>query len=205
MANLKTVNRWAKLSCDKWNKCGLLRQFYRMLYRHAAQARWKAPVARQLTQQYQDAYYYLDTYPWPYKEAKFADWEENDVTGSYTLITDQSNFVVKHCTSYCAWKIFESTGRWPKRTTHRRYDAKFWQDFLSEAGYDTIVTELQQGHRYVGIREHDDSEFGEVVWFERKNEQSKDNRPSVIVSTYRNKKYFCGTVNPREYLWVQIV
>ena len=204
MANLATVNHWAKMSCDKWNKFGLLRRFYRKLYRHAARKYWDSSSARARTKQYQDGYYYFDTYPWPYKDCNFADWPEDDTTGSYTLITDQSNFVIKHCTSYCAWKIFESTGHWPQRKTHRRFDAKLWQEFLAEAGYETIAVELQRGHRYVGIDEHHQSDFGEVVWFERHCNFDKEQRTGVIVSTYRDKKYFCGSVDPQKYLWIQI-
>ena len=205
MFGLNLVNRWARLSCDKWNKVALLRRFYRALYRHAARKDWESPRARQKTQQYQDVYYYFDTYPWPYNDPNFANWEEDDTIGNYTLVTDQSNFVIKHCTSYCAWKIFEFTGHWPRRKTHRRFDAKLWQEFLTEAGYETIITEPQSGHRYVGVEEHSQSEFGEVVWFEKTCDPNKEGRTGVLVSTYRHKKYFCGPVNPQKYLWIQII
>lgn len=204
MVKLSLVNRWAKLSCDKWNKSRLLRRFYRMLYRRAARKYWESPHARKRTQQYQDVYYYFDTYPWPYSDPKFANWEEDDTTGNYTLITDQSNFVIKYATSYCAWKIFESTGHWPQRQSHQRFDAKRWQEFLAEAGYETVVTEPQRGHRYIGIEEHSQREYGEVVWFEKPNDSAEDGHASVIVSTYRDKKYFCGVINPSRYLWIQI-
>ncbi len=204
MDRLYAVNHWAKMSCDKWNKCAPLRRIYRKLYRHAARRYWKSSIAQQRTKQYQDTYYYFDTYPWPYCDDKFADWEEDDTIGSYTLITDQSNFVIKHPTSYCAWKIYESTGHWPQRKSHRRFDAKHWQDFLAEAGYDTIVAIPWKGHRYVGIEQHSLSEFGEVVWFEKPNDSDGACSTSVIVSTYRDKKYFCGPVDLRKYLWIQI-
>ncbi len=232
MSRLDTLNRWAKLSCDKWNQSKLppvfrrgplktigkisdvlhkiSRRFYRKRYRHAAQKYWQSVVGQNKTKQYQDGYYYFNTYPWPYSDPDFANWEEDDRTGSYTLISDQSNFIIRHPTSYCAWKIFESTGHWPKRKTPRGeklFHAKYWQEFLAEAGYETIVVMPQSTHRYVGIEEHSETEFGEVVWFEKLGSVSIDESGvgKVVVSTYRDKQYFVGAVDPQKYLWIQII
>ena len=203
MSSISTVNRWARLSCDRWNKFRLSRIIHRKLYQHAAAQFIKSNLGRLRTQQYQDSGYYLNSYPWPYSDPDFANWPESNVTGEVTLVTDQSNFVVKHGTSYCAWKIFESTGKWPQSKTPRRFEARDWKDFLEEAGYDTIVTEPLRGHRYVGIKEHDCGIEGDVVWFEKVQDFFHKDR--VTISTYRNKKHFIGAVDPKEYLWIQII
>lgn len=222
MNELATVNRWARMSCDKWNGEHLppifnkavlrpvkeavraatkaSRRFYRQLYRNEARRYWQSPFGKERTEQYQDGYYYVNTYPWPYNHPGFADWEEDDATGNYTLVSDQSGFIVRHSTSYCAWKIFEATGQWPQRKTRRRFDARLWREFLAEAGYSNIVIEPWDEHRYIGVEKYSDKQYGEVVWFEMKHDPEK-----VVVSTYSDKKYFCGFVDPKKYIWIQIM
>ncbi len=112
---------------------------------------------------------YPDTYPWPYREKDFASWEFSDETGNYTLICDPAGFVVRHCTSYCAWKIRELTGRWPKKRSSRKmYHAKYWQEFLAENGFTVIVDSPEDRPEgcYVGI-EVDRGEYGQVYWYEK--------------------------------------
>lgn len=220
MTNVKTLNRWAMLSCPHWNRgkttlFGLQltepfhkisRSIYRKLYRNAARRYWESLEGRMMTKEYKSGAYYLDTYPAPYSVANFGNWEEDDSYEGYSLLSDQSGFILKHCTSYCAWKIFEETGKWPRRKSRgTTFHAKYWQHFLAEAGYETIITIPRYGHHYVGIKMHDFGEFGEVVWYENpRNLLCESPIEEVTVSTYRNKEHFVGTIDPQHYLWVQI-
>ena len=191
-------NIWAKKSCTKWNKNRFSRIVNRKKYRRVAQEFWESQTGRELTEQYRSGKI-IDTYPWPYCDPKFANWEEDDSLENYSLISDQSSCVIRYPTSYCAWKIFEATGKWPQKTSRERLDANRWQQFLKEAGYNQIVAAPSDGHYYVGINEDQKySEFGIVVWFERSQGEK------ALVSSYVNKKYEKWDVDPAEFVWTLI-
>ena len=78
MSTLERVNSWAQKSCTKWNKNRLSRIFFRRRYRKVAKKYWKSPDHRRLIARYQEGARYINTYPWPYKDPGFANWEEND-------------------------------------------------------------------------------------------------------------------------------
>ena len=140
-----------------------------------------------------------NTYPWPFSDEDFANWDEDDSPENYSLISDPSGCVVKYATSYCAWKIYEVTGTWPQRKTHIRMDAKNWQLFLGEAGYNEVVELPTAPGRYVGINP-DEGEFGMVVWYE-----GDAVVPGlVVISTYKNKKFYVGTDETTAYKWIKI-
>lgn len=197
--NLKQVNEWAMKSCPKWNPNVFSRRKYRKKYREAAQECWESPEWQRLIRDYKAGQRQLNTYPWPYADPKFADWEEDDSRKGYNLISDQSGCVIKHSTSYCAWKIFEATGQWPQKLTDQRLDAKNWQRFLAEAGYPKVVERLSRNHCYVGIKP-DEGEFGLVVWAE----SIELAIGGVNVSTYVDRQYKFMTVDSRLYTWVEI-
>lgn len=88
-----------------------------------------------------------NTYPEPYRSAKKG-----------TLV-DPSTCYNRHCTSYCAWKIKEATGKWPKRTGDM--DARNWIYRLPENGYGT-KTSAPNGNKCVGVRTS--GKYGHVVW-----------------------------------------
>ena len=204
MATLKEVNTWAKKSCPRWNSGfpkyfrKFLRRYYRKKYRDAALERYYSNGHQDLVRRYKSGEKMLNTYPYPYSDERFADWEEDDSKRGYSLISDQSGCVVKYATSYVAYKIFEETGVWPQKKTSRRLDAKKWDQFLAEAGYDKGVLAPKSGHHYVGIKP-DEGEFGLVVWFEE-----VDDNDYVDISTYYDKAYFFGSAKIKDFKWVEI-
>ena len=141
----------------------------------------------------------MNTYIWPYNDPCFANWPEDDSAKGYNLISDQSDCVVKYATSYVAYKIFEETGTWPRKTSSERLDAKRWVQFLDEAGYEKVVDRPENGHRYVGVKP-EEGEWGIVVWFEK----AIFDEDAAIVSTYNKKTYENRFVPFSDYIWVQI-
>ena len=168
---LKQLNRYAMLSCTRWNKCRFLRRIYRKKYRQAAENYAMSPEGQERTSRYKAGDKCSDTYPWPYCDHGFANWPEDDSPSGYTLISDPSGCVIRYATSYVAWKIREEIGAWPQKKTSMRLDANHWQQFLAEAGYEKEVGEaevekgIQEGHHYVGIKP-DYGEWGLVIWAE---------------------------------------
>ena len=72
-------------------------------------------------------------------------------------------------------------------------DARDWEKFLAEAGYTKCaIGGPFDGRHYVGIRKENLDEFGEVVWFEKRNSNKIG---GVFVSTYENKKHCFKEVN----------
>ena len=210
---LEEMNEWAMKSCPRWNKNKLRRRAYRKAYREAAEHYWEtSPVSQMLHAAYESGEC-VDTYPWPYRDPDFANWEEDDSDDGYSLISDQSGCVIKYATSYCAWKIFEATGTWPQKTSSERLDAKRWVQFLAEAGYTEIVGVPQNGHRYIGIKP-DEGEWGLVVWFESDDNSAKylkdyqgvdtSEAPMIFVSSYVDKKHKAWRVKPEDFTWVKI-
>lgn len=96
---------------------------------------------------------FANTYPEPYASAP------------QDSMTDPSTCYNRECVSYCAWKIKELTGSWPKRTGGM--NAKYWVQRLAENGYTNIVDRPKNGGRYVGVTEA--GVYGHVVWFEEDN------------------------------------
>lgn len=220
------ANEYAKMSCTKWNRSiwepktklgkaykeAVVDKLYRMSRRryrrkYQAMAQYAADTKNPKTIFWTDTMQRTgltvlpDTYPWPYNDRHFADWEESDELDNYTLISDPSGCVVKYATSYCAWKIYELTGKWPKRISRIRMDAKNWINFLAEAGYSYIVDYPQPGKHYVGINPRE-GEFGLVVWYE------KPLAKGLSVSSYVDKRYKAWAMTKEEamnkFIWVQI-
>lgn len=207
--DLDQVNHCAKMSCPKWNRNKMSRRFHRQQYRRAA-ITWAKSLEGRRCASSNSIFHNVDTYPWPYRDPYFANWEEDDSDEGYNLISDQSGCVVKYSTSYCAWKIFETTGAWPQKTSGERLDAKCWVQFLVEAGYPEIVPNLIDDFYarrsdavspcYVGIKP-DEGEWGLTVWFEELDSEFNQ----VFVSSYVDKRYKAWWIDPYEYIWVKIV
>ena len=145
----------------------------------------------------------IDTYPWPYCDEEFADWPENGDADRYSLVTDQSNCIVKHSTSYCAWKIFETTGKWPQKFSREKFNAGRWAEFLAEAGYTKVLKpgEMPEMFRnYVGVKSSEDGS-GLVVWAEFASDPDEH---WVTVSSYVNKKYKIWVADADDFKWVVI-
>lgn len=88
-----------------------------------------------------------NTYPEPYRSKK------------KDTVLDPSTCWNRECVSYCAWKIKEATGKWPKRTGDM--DAKNWVYRLPENGYKTVVA-TPNGNKCVGV--YTGGKHGHVVW-----------------------------------------
>lgn len=148
-----------------------------------------------------------NTYPWPYSDPRFADWEEDDRGKTYTLISDQAGFVIRRSTSYVAWKIYELTGRWPteRGSDGEIFHAKYWQKFLGLNGFTKFVARPEPGKHYVGIIP-DEGEFGQVVWFEGMTDATKPGMgPGYAISTYWNFEYVTDTrYDVTKAIWVEI-
>ena len=202
--DIVAANLAAKKSCRRWNKNPLSRKANRASYRKMAKSYWSSEAHQKLIAEYKSGDHFINTYPWPYSDNSFADWPESSAKNTYSLISDQSGFVIRHSTSYCAWKIFECNGVWPRRITRERMDAKDWLKFLSEAGYARVIkaTEpLQKGHHYVGVDPRY-GKFGLVVWLEDFDEGF--NGWVVEYSTYLNGCYTYCSSDRNDFTWVQI-
>lgn len=211
---LNIANSEARKSCSNWNYWGPLdstlgkfsRRRHRRKYRAIAESFAAMESCLLHTQPQLADSRKIDTYPWPYCDHNFAYWAENDDARHYTLISDPSGFAIRHSTSYCAWKICEATGHWPRRVTPRRFDAKDWlrtedyqQGFLPEAGFYSVRGVPEPGSHYVGINP-EFGEFGTVVWYEGPH----PDYGYVYLSTYRNGEYFFGYDDWNSYLWVYV-
>ena len=142
----------------------------------------------------------LDTYPWPYSDMFFGRCIESE-DEIYSAVVDPSGCVTKSVTSYCAYKIKETTGHWPKcESKQRRFDAKDWREFLREAGYWEVDEYPSKNFYYVGIRDSILRPYGEVVWFERYEREPE----CVLVTTYDQRTFVPKIVRTPDYIWVKI-
>lgn len=124
---------------------------------------------------------FANTYPQPYNSAP------------QDSMTDPSTCYNRECVSYCAWKIKELTGSWPKRTGGM--NAKYWVQRLAENGYTKVVDKPQNSGKYVGVTEK--GEYGHVIWFEEDN----------IISEYNYSirgGFSVRAIDTSAYKWVEI-
>lgn len=122
-----------------------------------------------------------NTYPEPYRSA------------AQDSMTDPSTCYNRECVSYCAWKIKELTGKWPRRTGGM--NANQWVQRLAENGYGTVVSKPLDGGFYVGVSTA--GPYGHVVWFEGGQTISEYNYASRGGFSVR-------VINLTAYKWVQI-
>ena len=121
-----------------------------------------------------------NTYPEPYRSRP------------KDSLVDPSTCYSRECVSYCAWKICEVTGSWPKRTGDM--NAKEWVYRLPSWGYKKVGAP-QNGGYYVGVLTS--GKYGHVVWFEGGNTVSEYNYNSAGNYGVRN-------INLSQYQWFQI-
>lgn len=108
-------------------------------------------------------------------------------------LMDPSTCYNRECVSYCAWKIFELTGKWPNRTGGM--SAKYWIQRLAENGYTKVVDKPQNGGRYVGVSTA--GEYGHVLWYEE----------GEIISEYNyviSGGFSVRAIDLSAYKWVEI-
>lgn len=89
----------------------------------------------------------MNTYPEPYRSRP------------KDSCIDPSTCYNRECTSYCAWKVKETTGSWLKRTGDM--NAKNWIYRLPENGFKTRVSS-PNGAKCIGVRTS--GKHGHVVW-----------------------------------------
>lgn len=212
------ANHCARMSCPRWNSSRwrpktaigkwykktvidsfhkISRRYYRKRFWAMAQAAWETGERQRWINLLQDHDRCISSYPWPYCDRKVANWENQPDT----LVLDPSGCIVKDSTSYCAWKIYEYTGKWPTIKSDMRVEAKNWQYFLSVAGYPDIVEKPIYGHHYIAIEPHDGPK-GMVFWFEHMAKEG-----GVVVSTYRDKRHSVETIKAKRipfYIWIRI-
>lgn len=215
------ANFFAKHSVDRWNRYWPLRKLCRSIYQGmSAIYIFRTDDHRYIfggrsRSEFEPKLFEIrpDTYPWPYSKWIFAHWEECDIPGSYTLVPDPAGFVVHYSTSYCAWKIRERTGRWPKRRQPGvTYHAKDWQAFLAENGYTEIIDSPAESllQNCIGI-DPDCGDFGQVYWYEGARLVKTEDNPLVCAgfncSTYENRVHniVCfGLEEAKKLIWVKI-
>lgn len=204
----KLANFLAKYSCPKWNGANATNKIselmHKILRRLCRYLLWSlvnvdywlfAPSSPLKVPRSDNRAKFGNTYPRVFR--MITDWTED--IGA--LVVDRANFVIKYATSYCAWKIYELTGKWPTNPVpitdaeeyakrERKHDAKYWLEFLQ--AQDSFVGVVETPHflrHYIGINA-DYGEYGLVVWFEELVYSLFPNDPPMAwVSTYENKQY----------------
>ena len=176
---IRLANKFAKNSCSAWQSSRVIRRFSRWAYRRIME-KGKAE--------------------YPYADQEFANWPEDDSKDHYTLISDSAGFVIRRSTSYIAWKIKRTTGKWPTRPEpgerapgEHAFDAKHWGEILEHNGwvpYGPVTPNMASRGDYIGVLP-DEGEFGLVVWLEEvlivsSNGQKKSPDICWRVSTYEN-------------------
>lgn len=131
-----------------------------------------------------------NTYPEPYRSSALDG------------LVDPSGCYSRECTSYCAWKINEATGKWPKHTGD--FTAYNWVARLKENGYTKQVSTPVGNGKCVGVYkayQNGAGEYGHVVWADNSLTISEYNYP------WPNYKanYHERTVKASDCTWVQIV
>lgn len=121
-----------------------------------------------------------NTYPEPYRSR------------AKDSCTDPSTCYNRECVSYCAWKICEAMGAWPKRTGNM--NAKEWIYRLPSWGFKR-VSAPKDGGLYIGVLTS--GKYGHVVWFEGGNTISEYNYGSTGNYGVRN-------INLSQYIWFEI-
>lgn len=202
---IEKANEWAMMSCSRWCKSRRIRDFNRGLYLALVESVYKIPELKQYSEKSLSGDYRTNSYPWPFVHPNFANWEENYDTRDCTLVLDRSGCVVKHDTSYIAWKIYESTGKWPRKTSKTIISDLDWLKFLSKSGYCEMAKEPIPGHKYVGIYPIDNN-ISVGLWYEAttSNPKSKQEDKNTIVSTYIQKKFAVFQINSEKATWIKI-
>ena len=112
-------------------------------------------------------------------------------------MTDPTGCYNRECTSYCACKVYQWTGKWMKHTGD--FDAKHWVARLAEHGYKTIVKAPVAGGKYIGVSTL--GQYGHVVASEGSLEITEYNYPQPQFTG----AFHVRTVKATDFTWVEIV
>lgn len=131
-----------------------------------------------------------NTYPEPYRSS------------ALDALIDPSGCYSRECTSYCAWKIKEWTGKWPKHTGD--FTASQWVKRLAENGYKkTVKTPVGNG-KCIGVQPANTGGagiYGHVVAADGALNITEYNYPWPLYKA----KFHERTVKATDFTWVQIV
>lgn len=131
-----------------------------------------------------------NTYPEPYRSS------------ALDALIDPSGCYSRECTSYCAWKIKEWTGKWPKHTGD--FTASQWVKRLAENGYKkTVKTPVGNG-KCIGVQPANTGGagiYGHVVAADGSLNITEYNFPWPLYKA----KFHERTVKAGDFTWVQIV
>ncbi len=216
MFTLEQLNNFAKQSCPRWNRSRLTRLAAREAYQRAAQEFWESPEHRNLIEDYRtdknsvhaitnaylcDHSWPVDTYPWPYCDENFAAWADEPLRGRVDVV-DQGGFAIRTGISYCAWKIFEATGKWLEKKSSRQLYPKDWLKLLAKNGYSEIVEAPETGGDFVGVKTDFDGRVGYIVWFEFIDDEHCI--PEIWVSSYTGGRHHAWMTTKDAFTWVKI-
>ena len=126
-----------------------------------------------------------NTYIEPYKSAPMDSMA--DPTGCYN----------RECTSYCACKVYQWTGKWMRHTGN--FDARYWVTRLAENGFKTVVKAPVAGGKYIGVSTA--GQYGHVVSSEGSLTITEYNYPQPTFTGAFHER----TVKATDFTWVQIV
>lgn len=137
---IKVANFFAKNSCDKWQKIGVIRKVSRKIYQRIMENK---------------------ATNYPYDNQDFANWPESDKKGEYTLIADSDGFVIRRSTSLINWLVKKEVGQHLKRPVpgerlpgEHAFDAKHWDELLEYNGWERKAPcpyDCVLGTHFVGI------------------------------------------------------
>lgn len=131
-----------------------------------------------------------NTYAEPYRSA------------ALDSLVDPSGCYNRECTSYCAYKIKEWTGKWPKHTGD--FNAKNWVARLKENGYKTIVKTPVGNGKCIGVcgaNKNGVGQYGHVLAADNSLNITEYNYPWPLYKA----KFHERTVKAADWTWVQIV
>lgn len=186
---IKIANFFAKGSCSAWQSSRTIRRICRKIYRTIMET-----GARD----------------YPYVDTDFAYWPESNGDGTYSLITDSADFVIRRSPSYVAWRMKQTTGKWPKLPTPGKripgendFDAKHWDEVLEFNGWTKVDQPICDGcgTHFVGVIPNF-GDFGQVVWFE--SDGCLKGANGWITTTYKNfhkLSHFIPIAEKSEVIW----
>lgn len=131
-----------------------------------------------------------NTYPEPYRSS------------ALDALIDPSGCYSRECTSYCAWKVKEWTGKWMKHTGD--FTAKFWVQRLKENGYTKVVKTPVGNGKCIGVfgaNQGGAGQYGHVVAADGSLNITEYNFPWPLFKA----KFHERTLKAGDCTWVQIV
>jgi len=200
MLFLRTANFFAKYAQPRWNKLRLLRPLCRWAYRFIVET--PAELSR-LRGVRRTNWEIADHNSYPYRDHRFAPWEEDDTPSKYCLVSDSRGAVIRRSVSYLLHKYHEATGQHLLLFDGGKHvnDAKNWEKVM-ELNMKPVVkgnfAEFLQDptHRsgyYIGVSPKE-GDYGQLYWYEGVEKETG----RIYASTYFNFEYIFIELLPCE-------